>query len=120
MITHIFGGREASRPDLAQFKVMLGALDPLGMPIATLVVAGNEADDGLYPPAIERSRPVVGQGDRLYIGDSKMGAPATRAFLQAGGDAYLAPLAQTGKVLEWLTRLLEPVWAVERRPIRKY
>ena len=108
------GHSKDHRPDLAQFKVMLGALDPLGMPIATLVVAGNEADDGLYVPAIERSRPVVGQGGRLYIGDSKMGARATRAFLQAGGDHYLMPLAQTGKVPELLTRLLEPVWAKEQ------
>jgi len=108
------GHSKDHRPDLAQFKVMLGTLDPLGMPIATLVVAGNEADDGLYLPAIKRSRPVVGQGGRLYIGDSKMGALATRAFLQAGGDYYLMPLAQTGKVPELLTRLLEPVWAKEQ------
>jgi len=102
------------RPDLAQFKVMLGALDPLGMPVATLVVAGNEADDGLYVPAIERVRPVVGQGGRLYIGDSKMGALATRAFIHAGGDYYLVPLAQTGEVPALLTQLLERVWAKEQ------
>ena len=108
------GHSKDHRPDLAQFKVMLGALDPLGMPIATLVVAGHEADDGLYVPTITRSRPVVGQGGRLYIGDCKMGALATRAFIHAGGDYYLVPLAQRGEVPELLARCLEQVWAKEQ------
>jgi len=74
------------RPDLAQFEVMLSTLDPMGMPVATWRVGGNEADDGLYVPAITRSRPVVGPGGQLYMGDSKMGALATRAFIHASGD----------------------------------
>lgn len=104
------GHSKDHRPDLPQLKVMLGALDPLGMPLATLVVAGNEADDGLYVPAITRARRVVGQGGRLYIGDVKMGALATRAFVQAGGDYYLMPLPQTGDVPELMNALLGPVW----------
>jgi transposase len=104
------GQSKDHRPDLPQFKVMLGALDPMGMPVATLVIAGNEADDGLYIPAIRHARQIVGQGGRLYIGDTKMGALATRAFVQAGGDYYLMPLAQTGEVPELLIGLLQPVW----------
>jgi transposase len=41
------GHSKDHRPDLAQFKVMLAALDPLGLPVATLVVPGNKADDPL-------------------------------------------------------------------------
>jgi len=108
------GHSKDHRPDLAQFKVMLSTLDPLGMPVATLVVAGNEADDGLYVPAIARTRPVVGQGGLLYIGDSKMAALATRAFMHAGGDYYLMPLPQTGQVPQLLEELLEGVWAKEQ------
>jgi len=104
------GHSKDHRPDLPQFKVMLGALDPLGMPLATLVRAGSAADDGLYVPTITRARRVVGRGGRLYIGDAKMGALTTRAFVQAGGDYYLMPLAQTGEIPELMTRLLEPVW----------
>lgn len=114
------GHSKDHRPDLPQFKVMLGALDPLGMPLATLVVAGNDADDGLYVPAIARTCQVVGQGGLLYIGDAKMGALATRAFLQAGGDYYLMPLALTGEVPELLTTLLEPVWKGEQPLERIY
>lgn len=109
------GHSKDHRPDLPQFKVMLGALDPLGMPLATLVVPGNEADDGLYVPTITRTRQVIGQGGRLYIGDAKMGALATRAFVQAGGDYYLMPLARTGEVPELLIKLLEPVWNGEQQ-----
>ena len=91
-----------NRPDLPQFKVMLSSLDPMGLPIATLVLSGKEADDGLYIPAVIRSRHGCG-GRRisyLYVGDSKMSATNTRAFIQAGGDYYLTPLAVVGDVGE--------------------
>ena len=35
---------------------MMGSLDPLGMPLATDVLSGERADDGLYIPIIERIR----------------------------------------------------------------
>ena len=104
------GHSKDHRPDLAQFKVMLAALDPLGMPLATLVVSGNVADDPLYEPALRQARSVVGQGGRLYIGDSKMAALQTRAFMQEGGDYYLTALPQTGDVPELLESLLQSVW----------
>jgi len=104
------GHSKDHRPDLAQFKVMLAALDPLGMPLATLVASGNVADDPLYEPALRQARSVVGQGGRLYIGDSKMAALQTRAFMQEGGDYYLTALPQTGDVPELLESLLQSVW----------
>lgn len=108
------GHSKDHRPDLAQVKVMLASLDPLGMPIATLVVvAGQEADDGLYLPAIQRAREVVdpeGQGGRLYIGDSKMAALATRATLAEARDFYLVPDGYSSRREDRLRELLEPVW----------
>jgi len=47
-----FGESHDHRPDLPQLKVMLSALDPLGLPRATQVVAGKVADDPLYLPAV--------------------------------------------------------------------
>jgi transposase len=41
------GHSKDHRPDLAQLKVMLATLDPLGMPLATLVASGETADDPL-------------------------------------------------------------------------
>ena len=82
------------RPDVPQVKVALATLDPLGMPLATLVLPGNRADDPVYVPLVERVRTQLGAG-KLYVGDSKMGAAATRAAIQQGGDVYLCPASRT-------------------------
>src|SRR6266851_5517148 len=90
-----FGYSKDHRPDLPQLKVMLSALDPLGLPLVTQVVAGKAADDPLYLPAIKQvSQSLPGHGV-LYVGDCKMAALSTRAYVQAQGDYYLCPLAQT-------------------------
>ena len=106
-----FGHSKDHRPDLPQVKVMLSVLDPLGLPVATDVVPGQRADDPLYVPAITRVRESVGQRGLLYVGDCKMGALETRAFIQAGGDAYLCPLAEVQLPPAVLERYLQPVWA---------
>jgi transposase len=81
------------RPDLPQVQVMVLALDPLGLPVATDVVPGQRADDPLYIPAITRVRQSLGRRGLLYVGDGKMGALATRAFIQADGDDSWCPLS---------------------------
>lgn len=102
------------RPDLPQLKVMLSALDPLGLPLVTQVVAGNAADDPLYLPAIKQvSQSLPGHGV-LYVGDCKMAALSTRAYVQAQGDYYLCPLANTQMPDAELDAYLQPVWNGER------
>ena len=88
-----FGHSKDHRPDLPQVKVMLSTLSPLGLPLATTVLAGQRADDSLYIPAITQMREGLGRRRLLYIRDCKMGALETRAFTQAGGDYYLCPLS---------------------------
>ena len=107
------GHSKDHRPDLAQFKAMLSALDPMALPIGIQVIRGNEADDGLYIPAIEQSRKVLKRKGLLYIGDTKMEALATRAHLAAGDDFYLIPLSRKGTQGELLEELLG---MVEQRP----
>ncbi|QJW95882.1 hypothetical protein FTUN_3436 [Frigoriglobus tundricola] len=41
-----------------------------------------------YVPAIVAVRQSLGVGGRTYVGDCKMAALATRAFVAAGGDFY--------------------------------
>ncbi len=94
-----------------QFKLMLGVLDPLGMPLASDVVAGNEADNPLYVPVYRRIRKTLDQVGLLYIGDSKMGALETRAIIANGQDLYLMPLALVGKTPAFLDEQLAKVWA---------
>jgi transposase len=116
-----FGHSKDHCPDLPQVKVMLSALDPLGMPVATDVVPGQRADDPLYIPAIPRVREGMGQRGLLYVGDYKMGAIETRAFVQAGGDDYLCPLAELQVPPPVLAAYLAPVWTGEHalRPIAR-
>lgn len=88
-----FGHSKDHRPDLPQLKVMLATRDPLGLPLATDVLAGQQAHDPAYLPAIARVRDSLQQAGLLYIGDCKMAALLTRATLAAQGDYYLCPLA---------------------------
>lgn len=114
------GHSKDHRPDLAQLKVMLATLDPMGAPLVTQVVAGNTADDGLYIPAIDQTRHVLGQSGLLYIGDSKMEARQTRAHLVAGGDYYLTPLSSKGTQGELLTELVTVALAHDQELIDVY
>lgn len=98
------------RPDLAQVKAMLATLDPLGLPLATRVVDGSRADDPLYEPVIEQVRATLNRAGVLYIGDSKMGAQATRASVQAHQDYYLVPLSAKQLPESEMQAYLQPVW----------
>ena len=112
-------GRNKSGGFEVQFKLMLGTLDPLGMPLASDVVAGSAADDPLYVPLYQRIRETLGKRGLLYIGDCKMGALETRAVFVDGDDFYLLPLAMTGDVPALLNEQLDKVLAgdVELTPI---
>ena len=109
-----FGHSKDHRPDLPQVKIMVSALDPLGMPVATDVVPGQRADDPLYIPAIARVQESLGRRGLLYVGDCKMGALETRAVIQAGGDYYLCPLSETHLPPAVLAAYLTPVWTGEQ------
>src|SRR5712691_9889124 len=98
------------RPDLPQLKVMLSALDPLGLPVATQVVSGERADDRLYIPAIEQVSASLHEHGLLYVGDCKMAALETRAFVQAQQDYYLCPLASKQLPDAVLAAYLQPIW----------
>ena len=90
-------GESKDAPDLRHVKVMMGALDPLGLPLATDVVSGERADDGLYVPIIDRIVTTLATVGLLFVGDSKMSAWATRLHLRARQQHYLAPLALVGE-----------------------
>jgi len=109
-----FGHSKDRRPDLPQVKVMLAALDPLGLPLATDVLSGNRADDPLYIPAITRVRESLGCRGLLYVGDCKMAALETQAFVHAGKDFYLCPLSETQLPSKVLESYLTPVWGGEQ------
>jgi transposase len=90
---------------------MLSALDPLGLPVATQIVSGERADDLLYIPAIEQVSQSLNEHGLLYVGDCKMAALETRAFVQAQQDYYLCPLTSKQLPEAVLAAYLQPVWA---------
>ncbi len=100
-------GHSKDDPTRPQIKVMMGSLDPLGLPLATDVLSGERADDGLYIPIIERIRNGLKTTGLLFVGDCKMSALDTRAYLAQHQDWYLSPLPLTGATAEamdaWIT-----------------
>jgi transposase len=100
-------GHSKDDPTRPQIKVMMGSLDPLGMPLATAVLSGERADDGLYIPIIERLQSGLNKTGLLFVGDCKMSALATRAYLARPQDWYWSPLPLPGATAEamdtWIT-----------------
>jgi len=80
-----------------QFKIMMAGLDPLGMPLATEVVSGETADDGLYIPIIKRVDQSLNKTGLLYVGDCKISALETRGYIAKQKNSYLSPLPLTGE-----------------------
>lgn len=103
------GHSKDHRPDLAQVKIMLASLDPLGLPLATQIVDGNEADDPLYEPVIKQVRTILSREGVLYVGDCKMAASSIRAGIKKAKDYYLMPLPATIVTEEVLDIYLKPV-----------
>lgn len=100
-------GHSKDDPTLRQVKVMVAALDPLGLPLVSQVVAGSTADDPLYRPAVDRVLQIIDGVELLFVGDSKMSALDTRAHIQRLSQRYLCPLALTGKTADEMSQWIE-------------
>jgi transposase len=122
-------GHSKDDPTLKQIKAMVAALDPLGMPLVSQVVAGNSADDQLYIPAVERVLRIIDRVGLLFVGDSKMSALAIRAHIHHLHQHYLCPLAQTGdtaaEMRQWVAaanqgeKALQPIYIENETGERK-
>jgi transposase len=101
-------GHSKDDPTRPQIKVLLGSLDPLGMPLSTDVWSGERADDGLYMPVIDRIRAGLRKSGLLFVGDGKMSALDTRSHIVGHQHVYLSPLPLTGATAEamaaWITK----------------
>jgi transposase len=101
-------GHRKDDPSRPQIKLMTASLDPLGLPLATTVVSGEQADDGLYLPLLERLDPRLKKPGLLVVGDCKMSALDIRAYLSARQQVYLSPLPLTGataqQMPQWISQ----------------
>ena len=91
-----FGHSKDHRPDLRQYRQLLGTLDPAGVPLVSETLAGNGADDSVYTPTWRRLVEVIGHKDFIYIADNKAAAHHTRFQLAKAGGHYCFPLPHTG------------------------
>jgi transposase len=103
-------GHSKDHDDLPQIKVAIATLDPLGMPVTTLVVPGNCADDPLYVPEIKKVQQAFGKSGKTFVCDCKAAALGTRAYVASTKDYYLCPLPETLVSAEDRRVLLQPVW----------
>jgi len=109
-------GKSKDNPALRQVKLMMATLDPLGLPAATEVVSGEQADDGLYIPIVDRVAALLVKTGLLFVGDCKMSAWATRVHIRALGHHYLTPLALVGETAEdmgtWIQEALDGTYTL--------
>ena len=84
-----YGHSKQHRPDLPQLKTMAATLDPLAMPLFSVTVSGNTADDVLYLPVIKGLMVNLGLLNQLFVGDSKMGSLEIRGYLNFHCQYYL-------------------------------
>jgi transposase len=100
-------GYSKDDPTLRQVKLMVAALDPLGLPLVSQVVAGDIADDNLYIPAVDRVVQIIDGIGLLFVGDSKMSALAIREHIHRLHHHYLCPLAQSGDTAKEMGKWVE-------------
>lgn len=100
-------GYSKDDPRLKQVKAMFASMDPLGLPLVTEVLSGEQADDNLYIPAIKRVLSIIEGIGLLFVGDSKMSALATRAHIVDVHQFYLCPLSLTGNTPDDLPEWVE-------------
>ena len=101
-----FGHSKDHRPDLRQFKEALGTLDPVGIPLVTATLSGEQADDPHYLPVWERMATILGRTDFLVVGDCKLASLRNRAIIHQRGGFYLTPLP------EWVLNPSRTLWPV--------
>lgn len=91
-----YGHSKDRRPDLRQYRQLLGTLDPAGIPLVSSTLAGNGADDPLYVPTWHQLVSVIGHKEFVYIADCKAASQGNRAQIDAAGGTYCFPLPETG------------------------
>ncbi|MBP5971545.1 IS1634 family transposase [Brasilonema sp. CT11] len=103
-----YGYSKDFRPDLLQYRQLLATLDPMGMPLASVTLEGNGADDPLYFPTWEKMVKVIGHKNFVFIADCKAGSIATRAQIAANKGIYCVPLPMSGQHPQYLKQ-----WVIE-------
>ncbi|EAY28366.1 IS1634 family transposase [Microscilla marina] len=100
------GYSKQHRADLPQLKVMVATVDPLSMPLSSVIVSGNKADDNLYQDVVKKLEKSMPKKQQLFVGDAKLSSTGNRAYLQNKEQFYLTPLSETQCSKEQLSAYL--------------
>lgn len=92
-----YGHSKDKRPDLLQYRQLLGTLDPAGIPLVSATLSGNGADDPLYWPTWQQMVKVIGHKQFVFLADCKAAAIATRGQMAAKGGIYCFPAPMSGQ-----------------------
>ncbi|MEI7893570.1 MAG: hypothetical protein WCI05_10790 [Myxococcales bacterium] len=71
---------------------MLATLDPVGIPLATATLSGEQTDDRNYVPTWKRLVATIGHPGFLAVGDCKLGSLENRATIAEGKGTVLDPI----------------------------
>jgi len=89
-----YGASKQFRQDLPQFKTILANLEEGNIPLTSITVSGEQADDVLYLPIINQAKASLDRNGILWVGDVKLGSLSNRASIVKLEDFYLSPLSQ--------------------------
>jgi transposase len=92
-----YGHSKDKRPDLLQYRQLLGTIDPAGIPLLSSTLPGNGADDPEYWPAWQRMAKVIGHKEFVFLADCKGASMATRGQIAGRGGIYCFPLPMNGQ-----------------------
>lgn len=107
-----YGHSKDKRPDLLQYRQLLGTLDPSGIPLVSATLPGNGADDPLYWPTWQRMAKVIGHERFVFLADCKAAAIGTRGQIASKGGIYCFPVPMSGQhplfLKQWVLNPLSP------------
>lgn len=89
-----YGVSKHFRKDLTQFKTIVANLEECNIPLTSITVSGEKADDVLYIPAIKQSKLSIDKNGLLWVGDSKLASFKNRVYILDLKDYYLCPLGK--------------------------
>jgi len=101
-------GPSKDDPSRPQSNIMTASLDPLGLPLATNVLSGEQADDGFSIPLLDRVIKGLDKSGRLVVGDCKRRALGIRTDRVGQRPYYPSPLPLTGataqQIPQWISQ----------------
>lgn len=87
-----FGFSNSNPENLPQIKIMNCTDGAVGCPLVSTVASGNNNDESMYIPTLERMRESFNTEGYLFCGDSKLSTKSVLDSMALNNEFYLCPL----------------------------